>query len=181
MNTRLVCLIVVAIIIAISVALYSYLWRSEASSGGPRLALDGRLTDSGFLSYPRFTVSFPQVLLQADGVCVLTFQSPTDAPMTLMLELVGEQASLPSKGTAAISACIKDNAGRVMYTVTDLVSEWHCAESQNARRLWHDVTRDMHLRKGHLYRLEIKGLALEERTPGVVVLPTLSGGGNELP
>ena len=152
---------------------------------------EGRFSDKGFFSYPRYVLTFPEIPLNESGERRFHFQGLPNEEMTLLLYVNGssgssEERSRLTKMPVSIEAVLTDSrgrqvckaAGRPMDSNEDGV--WVLRSGGDAA-YWHWQCRDVPIHSGESYGLLIRVVSAAQSNQKVVVTPMFSGGGLELP
>lgn len=149
---------------------------------------DGRITDSGFWSYPRYHVVMPTFSLESVSERTFTLEGLPPERMTLSFRLSGRVASTAEsaetledniKQSSVVFKCkLSDNTGVTVCEIADPLSNWRLAVSARDMKLWHMRSRDLKISSKRRYFLTV---GIESPEPDLTVEPTLAGGGNELP
>lgn len=173
---RTLILIVVAAAIVYSVAWLVLPYRLSGYRG------DGSITDSGFWSYPRYRIRLPKTELKAPRSVVYKLGGLPPAPFTLRLEIVDPKDPSVLRGlNVVVSVRIADNHDRTVGSASGPLKDWVLSEGSGYVAYWHRDCRDVGFHKGMSYTMTIT-VSEENSDPRVImVIPTLEGGGNELP
>jgi hypothetical protein len=155
----------------------------------PGFSGDGVLTDSGFLSYPRYRIAFDTVFLTARTNRVLSAKGMPSGTMTVGFELVGNATNSTSQARleqlrqqgAELSVRIDTDKGELVAQADAPLKEWQLAQSSSRDLLWHAKLRDLHFDRASAYRIVIELSKTERGTDPLLVRPIIEGGGNELP
>jgi hypothetical protein len=148
----------------------------------------GRLVDNGIFSYPRYEAQFPAIAANVAGsyeyelsqfpaadawVLLTTPSRPTEASIERLttkvrLRVIDQNNQVQCDATAFPAG--KDDDRLVVTSSTDGV-----------RGLWHLKCARLQLRACNPCRLHISVGPVDPATPAVFIVPTIQGGGNELP
>jgi hypothetical protein len=147
----------------------------------------GSLVNNGIFSRPRYESQFPAIPLNVSGSYEYTFSRFPAADALVML-------ATPS--TPSVSS-IERLTTRVRFRVVDQNNEIQCdatgspggkdneklvvTSSTGVIGLWHVRCNRIQLRGCNSCRLLISIGAVDPATPGILVIPTIQGGGIELP
>jgi hypothetical protein len=154
---------------------------------------DGVITDRGFWSYPRYRLWMPELLLTETAQHSYSLDGLPTEDFTFGLRIVNVtvegQNVLPEDFEAvrndlsvSIEVRITDEQGEtVAYAPSSPVQEWISSASVLRTYLWHDELRDVRLRRGREYRLDVDIHTEAVNGTRVVGEAFLEGGGNELP
>ncbi len=147
------------------------------------------LTDSGFLSYPRYRITFNTLHLTTQSDRVLEAKGVPSAAMTLGLELVNNATGIPSEARleelrhqgAELTVRIDTDKGELVAQAHASLKDWELAQSSSRNLLWHPKLRDVRFNRASAYRIRIELLHVEAGAGPLLVRPVIEGGGNELP
>jgi hypothetical protein len=147
---------------------------------------DGTITDSGFWSHPRYRVRLPPMDLQTDRTRTYRLRGTPSVPLSLKLEVVGPRPlghegfdTLAAMETR-VSVAMSDEHGKLTASAAGPLRNWVLTRGDGYAAYWHPDVRDFRLRKGTSYTLTISA-ADGSPAPLLTLMPTLEGGGNELP
>jgi hypothetical protein len=148
---------------------------------------DGVLTDSGFLSYPRYRVAFDPVVLANETQSTLRFEGLPAIRMTFGFEstkgtpaaAATDLQNLKSRGVA-LKVRIETGTGTVLSQVNAPVQKWEIARCPKRELLWHPALRDLPFKAGIRYRI-VTELHNAPASLSLILRPVVEGGGNELP
>jgi hypothetical protein len=152
---------------------------------------DGKFSDGGFFSYPRYVVRFPDMPLYEPGEYRFRFQGLPSEEMTLLLYVKGssgseEERNRLTKLSAVIDAKLTDSHGRDVCHASGRPKNsnedgiWVLRSGGDAA-FWHWQCRDVQFRSAESYSLLIHVIGPDQTANGVVVTPMFQGGGLELP
>jgi hypothetical protein len=150
---------------------------------------DGKIRDTGILSYPRYHIELPPFDFATTGAHVYRIVGAPDVPLNLQFYLAGRtirDAETFENSTTRMMARIVAADGREICSVegTPAASadseRWVLMSSAIESAYWHSGCLDFELSK-QSYRLEVAVLSVDPQTPRVALHPRLEGGGNELP
>jgi len=147
----------------------------------------GQLLNNGLLSRPRFKAQFPSIALDTAGGYEYTFRRfPADDAVVML--------ATPSEPTVA---SIEQLATEVSLRLIDQNDQVRCAgigsprgkaaerlivsSSRGVTGLWHEKCAQLELTNCNPCRLYISVGPVDPSTPHVWLVPTLQGGGWELP
>ena len=147
------------------------------------------LTDSGFLSYPRYRITFDTLHLTTQSNRVLEAKGVPSAAMTLGLELVNNATGIPSEARleelrrqgVELTVRIDTDKGELVAQAHASLKDWELAQSSSRNLLWHPKLRDLRFNRASAYRIRIELLKVETGAGPLLVRPVIEGGGNELP
>ena len=149
---------------------------------------DAVLTDSGFWSYPRYTLRFPAVVLTNGSSQEFQFVAPTHK-MTFVMELGVNPASIERE--AALQTLVSNRVkirvqmhgsrGRTVVDVAPQATQWTVSKALYYWHLWIRETCGRWFWRGATYSLTIQASSDMGEFPATTVRPFLKGGGNELP
>ena len=148
----------------------------------------GRLVDNGIFSYPRYEAQFAPIALNVPGVYEYTFSRfpATDAIVMLATPSEPSVASI-ERLTTIVRLRVLDQNGQVQCDATGSPG----AKDENERLmvtssigvigLWHLKCAELQLRgcNGCLFSITIG--PVDPATPGVLIVPTIQGGGIDFP
>ncbi len=151
------------------------------------LSGDGTITDSGFWSYPRYAISFPQIEVADGSHAIFRVNGLPRDPMAFRLNAVRPDKAGPLAAVDladekdwTITVRFRDDQEHEVYSVSAPLPEWYMARSVKTAYLWHTSLRDMSFSTRPEYTIEIRFSGPLQST-GVFLEPHLTGGGNELP
>ncbi len=158
---------------------------------GLRFRGDGRFSDGGFFSYPRYVLTFPDMPLHENGERRFHFQGLPNEEMTLLLYVKGssgseEERSRLTKLPTSIEAVLTDSHGREVCKATGRPADsnedgiWVLMSGADAA-YWHWRCNHVQIRSNESYNLVIRAFNAAQSDQRVVVTPILKGGGLELP
>ncbi len=158
---------------------------------GLRFRGDGRFSDGGFFSYPRYVLTFPDMPLHENGERRFHFQGLPNEEMTLLLYVKGssgseEERSRLTKLPTSIEAVLTDSHGKEVCKATGRPADsnedgiWVLMSGADAA-YWHWQCNHVQIRSNESYNLVIRAVSAAQSDQRVVVTPILKGGGLELP
>lgn len=171
-------------IICLAVATISaFVFRRYSS---PDFAGDAVFTDSGFWSFPRFTVKFPEMKSFSGHTYTYTVSGLPSAPMTLVLEV---QSATPTSTfpemtlgpDTTIMVTLKTKSGLIVHSVTAPLKEWTIGGTTTSIGLGHVGLRQWKCAPRETYVLEICFVHVDPPDAVETIIPVLSGGGMETP
>jgi hypothetical protein len=183
-NAVLTCaLLVGAIVVAFLLPYRAWLYE------GP-----GNLRDSGFLSYPRYQLEFPQIA-RDDSRHTYTFTGVPSEEMTLMLYVVGsslDDFDALEKAPVQITAQLFEDATgttprRTVCEATgspagrEKGARWIVTRGPYDAAFWHPRCLRMPLSSQRAYTLHLEITSTDPSSLRKALVPTLEGGGIELP
>ncbi|WP_406696712.1 hypothetical protein V5E97_37570 [Singulisphaera sp. Ch08] len=147
---------------------------------------DGTITDRGFWSYPRYRIRLPQMELAAGRPHVYRLRGLPPESLYLTFEVVGrrlvddEDFDAMRTGKTWMAVTIADDRGRRVCSASGALKEWVLTQSYQHASYWHDgcVRPELNERTAYTMTVTVGG---ESATPQLVIVPTLEGGGMELP
>ena len=173
-------IIVVVAMVFLSLAWLAWSYKISRFRG------DGAISDRGFWSYPRYRIRFSPIELRAGQACSYRFRGAPPVPLSLKLELA-DPPSLDDTGTGTassaetqVSITIADGNGNVLVSAAGPLKSWKLAQSRGYAAYWHPDSIDAKFREGTAYTMTISTSG-EGVIPALVIVPTLEGGGTELP
>ena len=152
---------------------------------------DGKFSDGGFFSYPRYVLTFSEMPLYESGERRFHFQGLPSEEMTLLLYVKGssgseEERSRLTKLPAIIEAVLTDSRGKDVCKATGRPADsnedgiWVLRSGADAA-YWHWQCNHVQIRSDESYNLLIRVASTGQSDQRVVVTPILEGGGLELP
>jgi hypothetical protein len=158
---------------------------------GLRFRGDGKFSDRGFFSYPRYVLEFPDMPLYESGERQFHFQGLPNEEMSLLLSVKGssgseEERSRLTKLPTSIEAVLTDSHGKEVCRATGRPADsnedgiWVLMSGADAA-YWHWQCNNVQIRSNESYSLVIRAVSAARSDQRVVVTPILNGGGLELP
>lgn len=158
---------------------------------GLRFRGDGRFSDGGFFSYPRYVLTFPDIPLYESGERRFHFQGLPNEKMTLLLYVKGssgseEERSRLTKLPTSIEVVLTDSHGIEVCKASGRPADsnedgiWVLRSGADAA-YWHWQCTHVQIRSNESYNLVIRAVSAAQSAQRVVVTPILKGGGLELP
>ena len=150
----------------------------------------GQISDWGVISYPRFQIRFPSLPLNTMSTRSFTFTGAPVSGMRLQLYVEGgdlQRAQL-ERADVEISASITDDnlrrpvcqaSGSPRTSVSD--SGWILMSGSDTAAFWHAACLHPELSPRHRYTLTVAVRPRRADLPPLRLVPTLEGGGIELP
>lgn len=180
--------IVLTVTLGVIGALALFAWSPWSSL---RFRGDGRFSDRGFFSYPRYVLTFPEMPLYETGERRFHFQGLPKEEMTLLLYVKGssgteEERSRLAKLPTSIESVLADAHGKEVCKATGRPADsnedgiWVLMSGADAA-YWHWQCNHVQIRSNDSYDLVIRVFSAAQSDQRVVVTPILSGGGLELP
>lgn len=170
--------IIVITLILIIVGVFVYLTHRVEFSG------DGRLTDYGIWTYPRYSISLPLTDIGRGTTYTYTISGVPSVHWTLLLRLHNHQSGLVQLRECAdhiLSIRLCDGGRNEIISVSARVSDWTVSQSRDNIELWHPSFRMRPLRQDERYSIEMTLLGVAKDSPRLVIEPRIVGGGNESP
>ncbi len=143
---------------------------------------DGLATDTGFWSYPRYHVRFPEMSLAAPGQRCFACAGLPPVPLTLTLKLVGTgNYGALSNGATCVSVTLVDSGGNTVCTASGPLRNWilQWVPANRTGAFWHPALRDFRVNPRQAYTLKIAVTEVTADSGPITIVPTLEGGGNE--
>ena len=152
---------------------------------------DGRLSDGGFFSYPRYVLTFYDMPLYESGERRFHFRGVPNEEMTLLLYVKGSTGSMQERSRLtslpiSIEAVLTDGHGREVCKATGRPADsnedgiWVLRSGRDAI-YWHWQCNHIQMYSDESYNLLIRVVSAAQPDVKVVVTPILKGGGLELP
>jgi hypothetical protein len=157
----------------------------------PRFSGDGRLSDNGFFSYPRYVLTLPDMPLYESGERRFHLQGLPNEEMTLLLYVKGssgsgEERSRLTKLPVSIDAVLTDSHGKEVCKATGRPADsnedgiWVLMSGGDAA-YWLWRCNHVQTNSNESYNLLIRVVGAAQSDQKVVVTPIFNGGGLELP
>jgi hypothetical protein len=179
------------LILLVSCAVVSFLgllawspWNARRYRG------DGKFSDGGFFSYPRYVVTFPDMPLYEPGERRFHFQGVPNEEMTLMLYLKSSSGSVEERSRltnlrTTIEAVLTDSQGKNVCRASGRPDNnkdgiWVLMSGAGAG-YWHFQCAHVQVHSKESYNLVIRVVEVNPNGERVVVTPAFQGGGLELP
>jgi hypothetical protein len=145
---------------------------------------DGQITDTGFWSYPRYHITFPDIRIGEKETYTFSFRGapPVHVSFALRLRDTAQLSVLHSLGEKlTIGMRLQDLSGNTLCDARSSLVHWVESTSSTDVEYWHEACRDIALRRSHTYVLTVtvEGGRSEKRS--TLLTPVLEGGGTELP
>lgn len=152
---------------------------------------DGRFSDNGFFSYPRYVLTFPALPLYESGERRFHFQGLPNEEMTLLLHVNGssgseEERSRLTKLPVSVDAVLTDSRGKEACKAIGRPSDsngdgiWVLMSGADAA-YWHWQCNHVQIHSNESYNLLIRVATAAQSDQKVIVTPIIQGGGLELP
>ena len=155
----------------------------------------GHLRDLGFLAYPRFRLELPQMTIGRDPSHIFTFERIPSEEMSVMLDVVDASIddfdrlkTLPIQITARLfEEATFSTPRRRLCEATGSPSgkfpdsQWVATASAVHAAFWHPRCLRMPMRNERSYTLQVEIAPTGSSLPSETLVPTLQGGGFELP
>jgi hypothetical protein len=145
---------------------------------------DGTLEDTGFFSYPRYHARFAKIPLGQVGDYSFTCQGLPPVPLRLTLNLDGNgDYDTLTKLDTVVSCSVLDEEGKTVASAAGPLRDWTLAwVPANATGYYYrrDL-REFELNSRRTYQLNVAVRDVDKKSPAIHVVPTLQGGGKELP
>lgn len=178
---RRVTVAVTAVLAAVVGGCYVVFHPAWRYKGGP-------IYDNGVVSYPRFAAQFNSVLFNVPGDYSFTFHHFPGSPASVMLNTPTAPPYEPlDKLTTKIDISVQDQQGYVLCHGSGFPAgrggERFMVTSgpRYAIGLWHAGCNGVHLENCSPCTLKIRITNVDPSTPAIPLVPTLEGGGIELP
>lgn len=149
---------------------------------------DGNISDSGVVSFPRFRVAFLPMTFNEPSTRSFAFRGFPGNPARVFLETPTEPAAKPLEGLLTrVEIRIRDQRGEVLCSGVGFPAGRDnerlvvTSTSERALGLWHVGCTDVNVGRCDPCSLEVSIGNIDPATPGIPVVPTLQGGGIELP
>jgi len=143
---------------------------------------DGRITDSGFWSHPRYHIIFPQWSLTDSETCTFVCKGLPPVPLTFCLRVLDpSNIDLLSGSDTSIEFKLTDVHGRILCEGNDPLKNWVLSSSVVQTRFWHPKFRKIKVKRNVEYTLTLNVKNVDPGISDVSFEPFLKGGGNELP
>jgi hypothetical protein len=145
---------------------------------------DGRITDSGFWSYPRYRIELPQIQIEPRSAYRFTFKGapPEDCGFGLSLTDPGQRRALQAaRDKITLGVKLEDDSGRVLFDVRTPLSKWIESWSQGDSFYWHERCRECALTPHDTYILTVSVESSARDLGPIYLTPILKGGGFETP
>lgn len=157
--------------------------------GQNRYQGDGRFVDLGPESFPRYRLALPTISLEASrkerfqigafprfsATVLLALEGPSVSHSHVLAERESQVKNLPIR----LVCRLMDPDGIVVADTETSGTDWHVSASINRTRLWHDDLRDISIRSGCLYYVEIEAEVSGAVPDGLTITPLIEGGGRE--
>ena len=147
----------------------------------------GRLADNGIFSRPRYQAQFPAIPLNVAGSYEHTFSRfPADDAVVMLATPGGPSVPSIERLTTRIRLRVVDQNNQVRCDATGSPAGKEndgliLTSSTGVMGLWHVGCARLQLRACRSCRLVISIGPVDPATPAVSVIPTIQGGGVELP
>lgn len=153
---------------------------------------DGRLEDAGPWRFPRYRIILPQMPIGGFHEHKFLINGAPTMSATLALKIhlqdsggtyanLAESAQRVKDLPLDIRCRVLDDRGELMYAAEGTPAAWEVAASQQQLELWHPALRDLTIKRGRCYLLEIALRPADEFPMAAAITPTLLGGGSETP
>jgi hypothetical protein len=148
----------------------------------------GRLVNNGIFSRPRFEAQFPPIALNVPGTYEYTFSRFPAADAAVMLATPSEPSVASIEGlTTKVRLRVIDQNGQLLCDATGSPGEKSdehrliVTSSSGVSALWHMRCARLQLQACNACRLTIVIGPVDPATPRLSIVPTIQGGGIELP
>lgn len=152
---------------------------------------DGKFSDELFF-YPRYSVRFPEIQLNEPGERHFRFRGMPNEEMSLILYFKADRAKWINRQSltslpVAIEASLTDGKGNVVCHASGRPADantdgvWVLMSGPEEAGYWHYRCNFVRVSRFKAYDLMIRVADVGPGAAGVVVTPTLNGGGTELP
>lgn len=152
---------------------------------------DGKFSDELFF-YPRYWVRFAEIPLNEPGEHHFRFRGMPNEEMSLVLYVKGDRAKWENRNSlvsfpATIEATLTDGKGNVVCHASGRPADgnmdgvWVLMSGPDEAGYWHYQCNFVRVSRFKAYDLMIRVVDVGSGAEKVVVIPTLKGGGTELP
>ena len=150
------------------------------------------VSDTGFLSYPRYHAQLRDLPLWKNGEYQFTVRGLPPGPVDLVLEVPNatdaDEAELISLFNY-VSTSITDSSGREVCEATGSVSDattrersaWALASTSSGALLWQPRCQQLPISRFKTYTLKVIVSGADDRLLHRIMRPIFQGGGTELP
>ncbi len=150
---------------------------------------DGVVVDSGFWSYPRYSIAFDPLDPTNGADRTYKFTGTPGAKMTFGFVVVSDSGRADAKTLfrssetdwMSLDVKITKEGGATVASTKAALKDWQFSESPQRIMLWHDKLRDVNFDRRSVYRINIDVSGVAAATNALRLRPVLEGGGNETP
>lgn len=146
------------------------------------------LVDRGFLSYPRFSISFRSVDTKDESHVTYKFAGPPARAMSVGFVVVGDGSRQDSDRdlrnsdySNVVVNVVLTRGGTTIVTLESVLKDWELARSSQRLMFWHQKLRDIGFLDRGAYEMRIHLSHTNLNKGSLVLTPVLEGGGNETP
>jgi|SRR5215469_12705198 len=181
-----VWLITLSFVVALLIMFWSVSYRPSQFKGGVALR------DSGFFSHPRYHAQLGDLPLWKEGEYQFTVSGLPPGPLDLKLQVLNStdanRAGLTSL-TTTVSVSMTDSSGKQVCEGSGSLSDagtrehstWALASSSSQASFWHARCLQIPTSRFQTYIVRVRTSGVDPRSPRSTIIPTLEGGGIELP
>lgn len=175
-------------VVALAVAWAWLPWRNWRYRG------PGQFSDSGLLAYPRFRIRFPELRLNRANTASFTVRGLPTERMSLELYVPGaderNRSELENLSTQIVAEIVEEASSFAPRRVVCSAVGSPSASLDDSRwvlkggaeeAFWHRACIDRTFSPGREYSLVVSIRPVRPGSPGFALVPTLEGGGIELP
>jgi len=145
---------------------------------------DGEIRDTGFWSYPRYHIRFPEVRLDQPGEYEFSCSGLPPVPLTFELSLSGDYAYEDlAKLATNVTFHMTDDRGSELCRGSGPLSHWvlRWGGVEDIGGFWHLDCRDAAALGQTTYTVGLTVKDVDAASPALSARPILKGGGNENP
>jgi hypothetical protein len=175
-------------LIAVALAVLLVWWLSSYQTWG--FHGDGKIRDSGVFTYPRYHVELNQIPFSEAGEHHFSFTGAPPEKMWLQFGIVGKTGRDATELTSLkteIDVLLQDDQGNVLCTASGVPIQgakhggWILTYSSDYAAFYNLACVDLPMSRRRSYALQVGIKSVDDRSPSVFLVPTLLGGGIELP
>jgi hypothetical protein len=151
---------------------------------------DGAISDSGFWSYPRYSIALDPFPLFETGTHKFLLAGLPREEMSLTLDVLGKSEKdrkMLAKLRNKIEASLVDDEGHVVCKASGNISDgitekgWIITSTDSSAAVYHRACVDVPVHNHGTYVLTVGLSDVDSDSTAIYVKPYISGGGNELP
>ena len=151
---------------------------------------DGKIRDSGVFTYPRYHVEFNQISFSKEGEYRFGFKEAPSEKMWLQFGVVGKtgrDATALTGLKTQIEVLLRDDQGNTLCTAAGAPIKgvgsggWILTHSSDDAAFYNLECANLPMRSRRSYTLQVWIKNVDAGAPSAFLVPTLLGGGNELP